>query len=156
MSSSQHPDDWWSVPPRDRDREDADAMAAAAEELRAAAEALRDANAPAAPEKESNWDWSWLKDFFRHNENGKALKRAAYTTGPAMAFVLWAYSQDTGNNGGAAAFFFALIVGAGHLYFRRPFTRLLFCGAVLAPLYYFPAFVSILFGATQILVGGAK
>lgn len=148
--------EWWSVAPESAysASTDPDAMADAAAHMRDAAEALRDAAAPAPPTKESHWDWSWLTDWLRYGVNGVALKRAAYSSGPAMAVLLWTYEKQTGNSPASAAIFFAMVVGIGHLKFRRPVTRWLLWGAVLAPIYYVPALLSIIFGIGVVLTQG--
>ncbi|MGW7412795.1 hypothetical protein [Streptomyces sp. NPDC054863] len=159
MSSQSEPE-WWQADPEsrpeqdDRDRQmESEAFADAALHMRDAAEALRDAT-PGPPPKERDWSLDWFWRWVRETENGIAFKRSLYSTGPGLALILMTYSRETGNHGGAAAFFFALIAGVGHLRIQRPFTRLVLWGSVLAPVMYFPALLSIVFGLAGFLVGG--
>lgn len=148
MTEKDEPD-WYRVDP------EPDSMADAAASMRDAAEMLRDAATPGPPPKESNWSFDWFFNWVRYTENGKSFKRAAFTSGPAFALLLWYYANDSGNGPGSAAVFFAMAVGIGHLIFRRPVTRWALWGAVLAPLYYLPAFISIIVGIAITLAGGA-
>ncbi|MEU7191738.1 hypothetical protein [Streptomyces sp. NPDC045369] len=148
--------DWWSTTPSpaEPDSPDVDALTEAVEGMRDAAEYLRYAVTPEPPAKESNWSLAWLTNWLKYAESGKAFKRAAVTSGPVFAFVLWWYHNDTRNNGGAAAAFFMMIAAIVHWRFQRPATRTVLWGAILGPVYYPPAFLSAVVGAAQILVGG--
>jgi hypothetical protein len=147
--------EWWSTSaPSDPQHQDHGALADAAASMRDAAEMMRDAS---TPPKESNWSLSWLTNWLKYRPNGQAFKRAVFSSGPASGVLLWVYSHQPGNSSsdaGAAAVFFTLLIGIGHLVLRNSFSRWLLWGAVLAPVFYLPAFISIIVGIAVILTGG--
>jgi len=149
MSDPDGPEEWWRAP-----TQRPDSLTDAAADLRHAADYLRDAATPAAPPKQSNWDWSWLKNWVRYSEHGKSFKRAAYSSAPAIGFVLWDYHHQTGHGGGGAAAVFFGLAGIANLMRRNPFTRWLMWGAILGPVYYPPALVNLIFGTVAVLFGG--
>lgn len=126
------------------------ALADAAAHMRDAAEYMRDA---ATPPKERRWDFSWFTNWVKYRPTGKAFKHAAYSSGPAFAVLLWYYAHSSGTSAGAAAFFFALLISIAHLFIRNAFSRWLLWGSLLAPVYYFPALASIVFGIVEFLFG---
>lgn len=151
--SSEHPNppeerepEWWSTATPEPHSEFSEAAAY----MRDAAEAMRDA---ATPVPESHWDWSFVGNWLRYRPNGRAFKVAAFTSGPAFGLLLWYYGKSTHADVGAAAFFFALLVSIGHLFFRRQFTRWVMWGAFLGPIFYPPALISLVL-YIALLLGG--
>jgi hypothetical protein len=151
--SEQHDDtpapEWWSTSgPADTDRHGE--LADAAASMRDAAEYMRDA---ATPSKESNWDWSWFLNWLK-SPTGKTFKIATISSGPGFGVLLWYYAQTGNGNAGAAAFFFTLLTALAYLVWRRAFFRWLMWGAMLSPLYYWPALKSLVLGIGLLISRG--
>ncbi|GAO13037.1 hypothetical protein TPA0598_17_00180 [Streptomyces lydicamycinicus] len=128
----------------------------AAESLRSAAEYMREMAAPVAPPKERNWDISWFTNWIKYAPTGRALKVAAFTTGPLSAFVLWRFHQESDASGAAFAVFAGMLLGIVHVVKQAQFTRVLLWGPFVGLVYYPPAIISAAFNAAKALfVGGA-